>query len=178
MSFLVCTIILAVIFVVFLIFFRSSKLTKLLGVLLIFAFFILYDSYTAENGDLKFFNNPTKLSSSVTKIPKGSSIYLSSGFTAYATTSDNTFVLTENIKVDDLKEFLGSTKKNVYFCIKEGSKILFSYNFGICGSSDADKIMKTYKKVERDNSIKKVTYRYYAFDFIYYDKEVVANVCK
>ena len=166
------------IFVVLLILLKESFITKVVGVLLLATVLLWYDSYVSDYEDLKFFSNPVKLSSSVIKMPKGSSVYLSSGFTAYATTSDNTFVLTENIKVDDLKEFLGSTKKNVYFCIKEGSKVLFSYNFGICGSSDADKIMKTYNQVVKDNGIKKVTYRYYAFNYIYYDKEVVSNVCE
>ena len=76
---------------------------------------------------------------SVTKLefPDGASYYLSSGFTAYTSNANDTFIFTENTNETILEEYLSNTKKNVYFCVKSGNDILFSDNLGICDSTDA-----------------------------------------
>lgn len=157
---------------------RFSKVLIPMGVAVIFLWFVAYDSATATHEHLKFSDDYSLVSTSTIDIPNGASIYLSSGYTSYITSTDNIFVLTENTTIESLEEFLGSTKKNVYFCVKEGTEVVFNYNFGLCDFTDASNILESYNNILEDDGVVSSVYRYTIFKIFYYDKEVVSNVYK
>lgn len=112
--------------------------------------------------------------SPITKIefPDGASYYLSSGFTAYTSNANDTFIFTENTSETSLEEYLSNTKKNVYFCVKSGTDILFSDNLGICDSTNASEILKNYIRYHNDKGITCSLVRYRLFKIFYYTRRV------
>ena len=146
------------------------------GILSIFLGFVWYNSYISNHKELLFSNNYDLVSSKKIEIPDGASIRLTSSYTGHTSTEDKEFVLTKNTKKKKLEEFLGGTQKNIYLSVKDGTSVIYSYNFGVCDEGSSEKILKAYNILTDNKSIESNTYRYKIFKIFYYDKEVIEDV--
>ena len=77
--------------------------------------------------------------------------------------ANDTFIFTENTSETSLEEYLSNTKKNVYFCVKSGTNILFSDNLGICDSTNASEILKNYLSYRSNKMVTYSLVRYKLF---------------